>query len=197
MKRRESLKNIVLLGGTVALSGSFLSLLQSCKEQAKLSWKPRFLSGKHAQLVSSLVDTLLPKTDTPGGLDVKVDVFIDLVYDQMLDEATQKQIVAAMDQFNEKCVSKAGDVFANLDAKQKKTILMEEEANSPQFGRSVWGKGVGEQPDPGFYRSFKGLAVQGYFTSAEVGKNVTAYDPVPGPFQGCIPFSDVGKVWSL
>ncbi len=30
-----------------------------------------------------------------------------------------------------------------------------------------------------------------------IGKNVLNYDPVPGPYQGCIPFTDVGKVWSL
>ena len=196
MKRREALKHTALLGGTAALSASFLSLLQSCQQQPRIDWQPRFLSESHAQLVTALIDTILPTTDTPGGLDVKVDVFVDLVYDQLLDETGQKNIMSQMDQFNEKCVSRFGKVFHELNAEQKIGLLQEEEANSPKFGRGVWGYTVEKLPDPGFYRSFKATAIQGYFTSAEVGKSVTKYDPIPGPFQGCIPLDEIGKVWS-
>lgn len=49
----------------------------------------------------------------------------------------------------------------------------------------------------GFYRSFKSLAIRGYCTSKEIGSEVLKYEPIPGPYQGCIPFEDVGKVYSL
>lgn len=196
MKRRDALKNTALLGGATAFSASFLSLFQACMEQPRLDWQPRFLSVDHAQLVSALVDTILPKTDTPGGLDVKVDMLIDLIYDQTYDEAGQKKIVEEMDRFNEKCVAKFGEVFHELDGSQRKTILEEEEANSPKFGGSVWGYPVGEQKPVGFYRSFKALAIRGYCTSEEIGKNVLSYDPIPGEYKGCIPRDDVGNVWS-
>ena len=196
MKRRDALKNTALLGGTTALSSTFIALLESCMQQARPNWVPRFLNKDQAALVSSLVDTLLPKTDTPGGLEVKVDMYIDLVYDQLLDEQAQERVRSALDTFNEKCKTKAGKVFAQLDAEQKKDILMEEEAQSPKFGKGVWGYGVGPQPEVGFYRSFKSLAINGYFSSEEVGKNILNYDPIPGPFQGCVPLSDIGKVWS-
>lgn len=197
MNRRDALKNTALLGGSAVLSASLLSIIQSCKETPRLDWQPSFLSTEHAQLVSSLVDTILPATDTPGGLDVKVDMFIDLVFNKMYDAEAQKQIVAAMDQFNEKCVSKFGEVFSELDAEQKKAVLQEEEANDPTFNSGVWGTPVGEQKPVGFYRSFKSLAIWGYCSSEEIGKNVLNYDPIPGPYQGCIPFSEVGRVWSL
>jgi len=197
MKRRDALKNTALLGGSALLSSTIFSLLQSCKEQSRLDWQPRFLSRDHAQLVSSLVDTILPTTSTPGGLDVKVDIFIDLVFDKMYDEDGQKKVLAELNQFNHKSKAKFGKVFHELNADQKKAILQEEEANSPKFGYSVWGMGVGEQNPVGFYRAFKSLAVMGYCTSEEIGKNVLNYDPVPGEFLGCIPLSDVGNVYSL
>lgn len=197
MKRRKALKNTALLGGSAVFSGTLLTLLQSCKEQARLTWEPQFLSTDHAQLVSALVDTILPKTDTPGGLDVKVDILIDLIFAKTYGEEEQKRIVSELDQFNEKCKSKFGEVFCQLDAGQKKAILEEEEANSPKFGGSVWGYPVGPQPSVGFYRAFKSLAIMGYCTSEEIGKDVLKYDPIPGVFKGCIPFSEVGKVWSL
>lgn len=197
MKRRDALKNTALIGGSAALSGTLLGLLQACQEIPRLDWQPRFLSIDHAQLVSSLVDAILPATDTPGGLDVKVDILIDLLFNKVYDEEGQKKLVAEMDQFNEKCKSKFGKVFHKLDADQKGAILQEEEVNSPKFTASIWNHPVGEQKPVGFYRSFKSLAIMGYFTSAEVGTTVLKYDPIPGEYLSCIPFSDVGKVWSL
>lgn len=197
MKRREALKNTAILGGTAAFSATLLTLFQACKAQPRLSWKPQFLSIEQAQLVTALVDTILPKTDTPGGLDVKVDILIDLLYAKTYDEQGQQNIVAEMDGFNDKCVAKFGKVFYELAAAEKKAILQAEEANSPTFNSGVWGASVGEQKPVGFYRSFKSLAVWGYCSSEEIGKNVLKYDAVPGDYQGCIPLSDIGGVWSL
>lgn len=197
MNRREAIKNTALLGGASLLTTSLFSLLQSCKSEPRLSWQPVFLSTDHAQLISSLVDTILPKTDTPGGLDVKVDLFIDLVFSRLYDEAGQKAVMAEMDQFNEKCKLKFGKPFHELDADQRSAMLKEEEASSPKFNGSIWGTAVGEQKPVGFYRSFKSLAIWGYCTSQEVGMNVLNYDPVPGDYLGCVPLSEVGAVWSL
>ncbi len=197
MKRRDALKNAARLGGAAVLSTSFATLLQACQEQDRLTWEPKFLSTGHAQLVSSLVDALLPATDTPGGLDVKVDILIDLIYAETFDAEAQRKITEEMNQFDDKCVSRFGKVFHQLNPDQKKTILQEEEAHAPKFSPGVWGYPVGEQKPAGFYRSFKSLAVMGYCTSEEIGKTVLKYDPVPGAYQGCIPFAEVGRVWSL
>lgn len=197
MNRRDALKNTALLGGSAALSSALLGLLQSCQSEPRLDWQPKFLSNDQAQLVASLVDTILPTTDTPGGLDMKVDMFIDLVFAKIYDENGQKQVVAEMDQFNQKCQSKFGDSFPKLSEEDKKNILKEEEANAPKFGRGVWGMSVEKTAPPGFYRSLKSLAVWGYCSSEEIGENVLNYDPIPGPYQGCIPFLEVGKVYSL
>jgi len=197
MKRRDALKRSALLGGTALVSGSLLTLLQSCKEVPRLSWEPSFLNMDQAQLISALVDTILPATDTPGGLDVKVDIFIDSLIKNTFDEAGQQKIAGDMDAFNEKCKTKMGKVFHELDADQKKAFLQEEEANSPKFNRGVWGTAVGEQKPVGFYRSFKSMAIWGYCSSEEIGKNVLNYDPIPQEYVGCMPLSEVGKVWTL
>ena len=197
MNRREAIKRTAILGSGTALSTSLMALLQSCQQQPRLDWQPQFLSPDHARVVSALVDTILPVTDTPGGLDVKVDMFLDLVYAKMYDEASQQQIVSELNAFNDKCVELFGSPFHELEDQQKQTILETEEANSPKFNGGVWGTAVGEQEPVGFYRSFKSMAVWGYCSSEEIGKNVLNYDPIPGPFQGCIPYEDGDRVWSL
>ena len=98
MNRREALKNTGMIGGSALFSTTILSsILQSCQTQERLTWTPQFLSTNQAQLVSALVDTLLPKTDTPGGLDMKVDILIDLFYAKVFDKDGQEGIKAEID----------------------------------------------------------------------------------------------------
>ena len=184
MKRREAIKKTTALGGAAVLSTSILTLWQACKAEPKLAWQPQFLSTDHAQLVSALVDIILPKTDTPGGLEVKVDMLIDLIYAKTNDDDGQKKIVADLEAFNDKCVSKFGKVFHELEAEQRISILQEEEAKAPKFGRGVWGVAVEDNGPAGFYRSFKSLAIMGYCTSEEIGLNELNYDLVPGDYKG-------------
>ena len=197
MKRRDALKNTALLGGAILSTSSMLGLLQSCQQEPRLSWQPSFLNTEQAQLISALVDAILPKTETPGGLDMKVDVFIDKVLADLYNEEGQQSVIEEMTQFNEKCKAKFGKLFHQLDATQKETILQVEEENSPKYNSGIWGTAIGEQEPVGFYRSIKSMAIWGYCTSEEIGRNVLNYDPVPGDYVGCVPLNEVGKVWSL
>ena len=197
MNRREALKRTAVIGGSAIAYSSLFTMLQSCQQQPRMDWQPQFLNADQVQLVSALVDTILPKTDTPGGLDVKVDMFIDLVIAKTYDDDGKQRISDEMHAFNEDCASRFGGVFHELDAEKRAEALSYHEANSPKFNGGVWGTAVGEQEPVGFYRAFKSMAVWGYCSSEEVGTNVLNYDPIPGPYQGCIPFSEVGKVWSL
>ena len=193
MQRREALKQTALFGVATAL---FPSLLQACKETSRLNWQPQFLSNRHAELISAIVDTLLPKTETPGALEMKVDIFIDLVYGKLNGTEGQEAMKQGMDEFDKRCDEMFGDRFANLSPENQIEILRKEEASSPKFNGSVWGTAVGKQEPVGFYRSLKSTALWGYFSSEEVGLNVLSYDPVPGPYQGCIPLAEVGNTWS-
>ncbi|TDK45981.1 gluconate 2-dehydrogenase subunit 3 family protein [Algoriphagus formosus] len=197
MNRRDALKKSALALGAAAGAPTLLSLLQSCAQQDRLTWTPQFLSEDHARFLSSFVDFLLPKTNTPGGLDVKADIFIDLMYTKTYDEASQKQVVADIEKFNSDCKAKYGKVFADLSEGDKKAVFEEHEANSPKFPKTVWGGAVGPREPVGFYRSLKSTVLWAYFSSEEIGKNVLSYDPIPGEYRGCMPLSEVGNTWSL
>ena len=197
MNRRDVLKKSVLALGVAAGAPTLLSLLQACAQTDRLTWTPQLLNEDQAKFISSFVDFLLPKTETPGGLDVKADVFLDLMYAKTYDEAGQKQVVADIETFNADCKAKFGSVFSELSQEDKTACFKDQEANSPKFTPKVWGTGVGPQEPVGFYRSLKSTVLWAYFSSEEIGKNVLSYDPVPGEFRGCIPLSEVGNTWSL
>ena len=176
---------------------ALLSLLQSCQSQPRLDWKPIFLSEDQARFVSVMVDTWLPKTATPGALDVKVDMFIDLVFAKVYDKEAQDNIVAEMEKFDGGIKEQYGSRFVDLSEEDRKAAMQDAESQGAKYNGKVWGTAVGEQEPVGFYRSLKSMALWGYFTSEEIGKNVLTYDPIPGSYQGCIPLSDVGNSWSF
>jgi hypothetical protein len=197
MERREVLRKTAKFAGTVTVAPTLWSLLQSCKQQTRLDWSPIFLDEEQARFISALVDTILPKTDTPGALDMKVDIFLDKVFARMYGESGQAQVVSEITSFNQTCKDRFGKVFADLEEAERAEILNELEANSPKFVGKVWGTAVSQQQPVGFYKSMKSLAIWAYFSSEEVGKNILSYDPVPGDYLGCIPLSEVGNSWSL
>lgn len=197
MNRRDALRKTALFAGSAVAAPTMLSLLQACAKQDRLTWTPQFLGEDQARFISAFVDFLLPQTETPGGLDVKADIFMDSIYAKTYDEAGQKNVVAEIDKFNADCKATYGKVFAELSAEDKAACFKAHEAKSPKFSKNVWGTAVGPNEPVGFYRGLKSMTLWAYFTSEEIGKNVLSYDPIPGEFKGCIPVSEVGNSWSL
>ncbi len=197
MNRREAIRRTAMLAGSAAAAPTLFSLLQSCSRQNRLDWQPVFLNTDQARFISAFVDTILPKTDTPGALDVKTDIFMDLVYAKLYDQKAQENVVAEIEKMNDAAKERYGDVFADLRHEDRVSFLKDAEKESPKYNGKVWGTAVGKQEPVGFYRSLKSMALWGYFTSEEIGKNVLNYDPIPGEYLGCIPLAEVGNSWTF
>ncbi len=197
MNRRKAIKNTGLIAGASLMIPSFLTLLQSCAAEPRLDWEPLFLNEDEARFISKLVDIILPRTDTPGALDVKADMFLDKVFAKTYNADAQQRIRSDIAQFNADCKEKFGNSFVDLNKEDQTAVLKEAEAKSGKFNGAVWGTAVGEQEPIGFYRSIKSMALWAYLSSQEIGEEVLSYDPIPAVYQGCIPLSDVGNSWSL
>jgi hypothetical protein len=197
MNRRNALRKTAVLAGSAAVAPSLLAILSSCTQTSRMEWVPQFLTEDQAEFVSAFVDTLLPRTETPGGLDVKTDIFLDAVFANTYNIKQQAAISEEINTFNNNCKATHGKVFADLSTSQKEEVFKNAEANSAKFNGSVWGTGVGDQEPVSFYRRLKSMALWGYFSSEEIGKNYLSYDPIPGEYRGCMPIDEVGYTWSL
>ncbi|MCG2588825.1 gluconate 2-dehydrogenase subunit 3 family protein [Rhodohalobacter sulfatireducens] len=198
MDRREALKNTALLTGGILAGPSLLGLLQSCTKASRLDWQPLFLNEDQALFISAFVDTILPATDTPGALDVNVDIFIDLFFEKSYDAESQQQVRDELDQLNAEAEQNYGAPFIDLNNDDRKQFLLDQEEEGGTFRKSVWGTAVGDQEEPpGFYKSLKSLTLWAYFSSEKVGEEILVYDPIPGVYRGCIPLSEDEKSWSL
>lgn len=198
LSRRELLARTSSLLG-MAVTGSLASaVLAGCRGESRLDWTPVFFNGPEARTVGAMVDHLLPKTSTPGALEMEVDRFIDaFLYDYATTEE-QRAFAEGLAAFDATCQSQFGGAFAGLGSAARDRVFQHFEEQSPGLAPTVWGSQTQAAVEPPtFYRRFKQLALVGYFTSPVVGQTVLAYDPIPGRFDGCIPLSSVGKAWSL
>ena len=50
--------------------------------------------------------------------------------------------------------------------------------------------------DPSFWRIMKELTLLGYYWSEAGATQELKYDPVPGKWEACVPFEDIGKTWA-
>lgn len=75
--------------------------------------------------------------------------------------------------------------FAKLPAVERETVLT-------KFDAGVYGDTIKND----FYKDLKSSIGAAYYMSEPGATEELNYDPVPGDFKGCIPFSEVGKAWA-
>lgn len=195
MHRRNLIKGLGLSFGYAVATPSILSLLHSCKTEPEI-WTPKLLSVDEGIVVKNLIDIILPKTDkTLGALDVNVPEFLDLyafkVYNQEQTSEFLNGISCIMEELPitdlgvSALKTEEYDTLLSkyLKINKEQRILFEEEENTVFLGL------VG----------LRDFSVWAYKTSEQIGKNVLAYDPIPGRQQGCVPLKEAtdGKAWSL
>jgi hypothetical protein len=197
MNRRQALKKSGLLVGIGLSTGAVASMMQSCSGQDRVDWEPVFFSQEEASTVAAMVDVLLPQTETPGGLELKIDLFVDLMFKESLSPEDQKHVRDGLASFLSQQKSVYGKPFPELDIEDKEKVMQELGDQSNTFNVAVWGSPIGEQAPLDFYRRLRQFALMGYFTSEEIGKNVMNYDPIPGEYEACIPLEPGQKIWTL
>jgi hypothetical protein len=133
------------------------------------------LSDAHMALVRALPDTIIPRTDTPSATDVGVHRFVDVIVAEYLTDEERTSAVAGLSAIDERAMSTANVVFADLSGEAKGKVIeaLETGPRNAEPARTYW--------------QLKGLIVRGYFTSEPVMKNVLKHVVMPGRFEGAAP----------
>ena len=118
MDRRKALRRTGQLAGATVIMPSMLTMLQSCKKENRLDWQPLFLEEEEAKTISTLLDMILPRTETPGALDVKADMFIDKVIAETYDIRAKKNIRTEIAAFNNDCKNNFGAIIHRFKPNQ-------------------------------------------------------------------------------
>jgi len=194
MNRRQAIKNTVLAMGYTISVPSVISIFNSCTSEPSADWKPQFFSSEQSKVLGELVDTILPRTQTPGAKDLKIDQFIDGIIKRVFSEEDQQFFLKGIDAFEKECKDTNDKGFNDCSPEQRNQLLTKMEKESGKLAPTMWGFDMKNADPSSFYRKAKELTLLGYFTSQEVGKKILVYDPVPGVYAGDINVSEVGKI---
>ncbi|MEM7486287.1 MAG: gluconate 2-dehydrogenase subunit 3 family protein [Bacteroidota bacterium] len=216
MERRVALKNMGLAFGYTIAAPTLLGIVQSCSTKKVLDWTPDYFTKDEGTVLHTLVDMILPKTDTPSATEVNVHVFIDKFVNEVLPKENQNFLKNGMDKFMDIVLTAAQkETLAELDEEdleptlakylKKRTDAIEEahEKAVKDYLTVMKENGSAVIDDEialfNFATSLRDMTVWSYKTSEYVGEEVLAYLPIPGEYIACEDEQTLtqGKAWSL
>lgn len=186
MERREAVKYIsILLGGTLVGANAFLT---GCKSE---DGKAMAFSQDDIAYLDEVAETILPTTSTPGAKAAKVGQFMTVMVADCYTEADQKVFHEGMDKLNDAADKKFNNNFMKLTPQQRHELLVQLDAEQKEYQKNK------KKEDPSHYfRMMKELTLLGYFTSEIGSKQARRYVPVPGRYEGCIPYKKGDKAFA-
>lgn len=197
MNRREVLQHVAALMGGAISAPALVSVLSGCSpKKTEAGWKPQFLTPEQGAMVSDVVDIMIPRTDTPGALEVGVPAFIDRMLKDVYAPDDQQRFTAGLDAFEARAQSEHGQSYLKLSAADRAALIQQVHDDALKQERAD------DEPNRSARRPFilmtKELTLLGFFTSEVGATQVLQYVAVPGALHACIPLSQAGngKAWA-
>lgn len=198
MDRREAVKRISALLGIAVSGPTMAGILSGCQATPG---GLRSLSSKQHELLAVMSEHIIPTTDTPGAQEAGVADFIDAMLTDFYTEERRQSFLNGLAAVDEQAKEMHGSAFLNCSSDQQFAMLDElDRAAFPDLDamdeeeRTAFEERRREEDRP-FIMTLKELTVSGYYTS-EIGATQELHLNPMTPYQGDIPFSDVGKAWA-
>jgi len=194
MKRRDVLKNMGLGIGYAVATPTIISLLQSCQGEAATGYQAVLFSSDEFSVLTTMVDVIIPKTDTPSASEVNVPMFIDKYIAETQTEEQHQKAQEGMAAFVAVALEKSGKSSASkLNAEDIEAVLA---ATLKVDGSTLEGT---LKTAADFASSMRGMTINAYKNSEYVGEQVLAYASIPGEYiaSGDLQELTGGKAWSL
>jgi hypothetical protein len=189
MNRRTAIKGtlVVLVGCASADSLYKWFSLNSTPDLAYME--------KRKALIAEIAETIIPRTNTPGAKDAKVEDFIVKMIKYCSDKKTQNKFIHGLADLESYSSKEYNHNFIQCTKSQRIQILQhfeEEGSYSIPILNKVNSKFMGMS----FFNKMKLLTAQGYCTSEVGATKGLAYDYIPGQYQACIPIAKNQLSWA-
>ncbi|MGI4865395.1 MAG: gluconate 2-dehydrogenase subunit 3 family protein [Janthinobacterium lividum] len=200
MNRRDALARVALLMGGTLIGADYLltgcgpstSSKDTAKDGTKApgsDFKP--LDAKQIAYLDEVGDTILPPTKSPGAKAAQVGSFMAVMVRDCYDPADQKIFLEGFDKLEAASQKQNGKGFLESTPEQRTALLKAVDTEQTQYSKT---KKV-EEPNH-YFRMIKELTLLGFFTSKVGATEALRYQPVPGKYDGCIPYKKGDKAWA-
>jgi hypothetical protein len=172
--RREVLQDmIVTIGGASMLTAC--GGINNVLPWDRIAEGGSFYDQREMQVVARVSDLLIPRTETPGAIDVNIPGFLDGLMTDWANAATQQDHRAMLTQLDRDLSARAGGDFLTANGADAEQALLELDA-------AAFLNGDDYRP----YRGFKSLVTQAYFSSEAGALEVQGWVAVPGRWDPCV-----------
>lgn len=192
MNRREAVQSLALLTGGILSASTMGILLDSCNNNIKTGKGTQFTDDER-NIVSNIADIILPSTKIPGAIGAGVPAFVLMMMQQCYPVQDQANFHKGLAAFDRICKQKYHSHFLKLSKHDK--IVAIKYLDNKVFGKNN-SVDLSEESVLNFYRNLKGLTVLGYYSSKPGATEALRYLPVPGYYDGCIPYHKGEKEWA-
>lgn len=170
MNRRAALRTLLYIaGGTLVLPACFRESGKASIDLTNLS-----ITESDEQLLAELTETLIPATDTPGGKELLLHLFVLKMVDDCHTPEEQEQFTKGLSAFSNWSREELGAEFTVADADRRTALLSKIDENADEDLKQ-------------FFSITKRRAIQGYLNSQYVMTNLVKYELVPGRYNGYAP----------
>jgi hypothetical protein len=192
MHRREMLRLLSATAiGPVVSPDLFVMLRQA---QPSAEYRLQTLSPQQNELVVTIMDLIIPATDTPGAQGARVNEFLDVILTGWATPAEREKMLRGLGEVDHLSETLYSKKFVEASVEQQTALLRSLDdavdwAQAPQteeedddaeiaYDRRMRGQ---------FFRVFKMVTLHGYYTS-EIGfTQELKKEIIPGAQHGCIP----------
>ena len=194
MDRRELIqKAAMLLGGAVS-SSAMAGVLAGCVSSPSAAGdKQTFFTPGEMKTATVMADQILPRTDTPGAIDVGVPAFMDRMMAGYYQDRQRRILRAGLERADKDAMAAHGQVFSALSSDQQVALMRVYDREAYDQNRR---NANTPNADPHFFRIVKELTIVGFCTSEAGATKFLTYAPTPGPYRADIPYSEIGKAWA-
>ncbi|HVI49348.1 MAG TPA: gluconate 2-dehydrogenase subunit 3 family protein [Chitinophaga sp.] len=191
MHRRDAIRNVAILLGT-AISASTLSALESCTGSAPKNYDLHKPETK--ALLAEIAETIIPTTGTPGAKAAKVEDFIIVMMNDCYKKQDQDNFLDGLKKIDAASQQQFKKNFVEITPEQRTQVLTKIDQERVDYNKR---KDKKEGDPTHYFQYLKELTLLGYFTSKEGATQALRYVPVPGKFEGCIPYKKGDKAWAV
>ena len=194
MDRRELIqKAAMLLGGAVSASAMSGVLAGCVSTPSSSSDKQTFFTPAEMKTATAVADQILPRTDTPGALDVGVPAFMDRMMAGYYQDKQRRILRDGLVRMDKDAMAANGAVFAALTPDQQVALMKVYDREAYEQNRR---NTTNPNADPHFFRILKELTIVGFCTSEVGATKFLNYAAIPGPLRSDVPYSEIGKAWA-
>jgi len=142
------------------------------------------LGSANADMLTAACGRIIPRTDTPGAIEAGVPDFIADVLSNVYLPSEAQQFADRLSRMADQVKKQTGKTFVELTPEDQDAFLQSmESAEDPVLAE--------------LFTELRQLTVYGYYTSEAGATNEHALTNYMEPWNGDMPYADVGRMWSV